>query len=187
MSKLSKVRALLGRPNYHPSFDFYKKIREEIIDTLRFGKKKKELLDFLSDISDGKKKSRYRNLVDGLLKFLGRKKIGWFDPPSATWSYKDLRIKMNPELGLEINGEKYITKLYFKDTPLQKKDIKVLLWMMHQTLCQGIFSGYKCALLDVEHGKIFPFVTDEPAIRALLEGEADYFIKLWHELEKKSA
>jgi hypothetical protein len=94
---------------------------------------------------------------------------------------------MNPELGLDLNGEKFIIKLYFKDTSLQRKDIKVLLWMMNQSLSKGIFSGYKCALLDVEKGKIFPFVEDDIELNALVEGEAEYFLKLWHQLDKKYA
>jgi len=186
ISKLTKVRSLVNRQAYHPSFDFYKKIREEIIENLKKGKKSIRL-DFITDIVDKKKQTRYNFLVKGFKKFIGRKEAVWFDPPATTWSYNDLLIKMNPEVGLSINGEKYIIKLYFKDTPLQKKDIKVLLSMMNQTLCTGLYTGLKCALLDVEKGKLFPYTGIDKSINTLLEAEADYFIRLWHDLEKKAA
>ena len=170
-SKLTKVLNLIGRQDYHPSFDFYKKLRDTIIDNLKSGKKKHELLDFVNEeITDRKKLNRYITLVEGLSRFLGRKKTLWFDPPTTIWSHKDLRIKMNPELGLDLNGEKFIIKLYFKDTSLQRKDIKVLLWMMNQSLSKGIFTGYKCALLDVEKGKFFSFKEDVSEIKLLVEG-----------------
>lgn len=187
ISKLTKVKALVNRPEYHPSFDFYKKLRDEIIDTLKLGKKKTDLLNLVSQVPDRKKHQRYQHLIERFTRFLGRKKIQWFNPPSTAWSYKDLGIKMNPELGLDINGEKFIIKLYFKDTPLKKKDIKVLLWMMTQSLCEGIFKGYKCALLDIEKGKIFEYEEDESSIISLVEGEADYFIRLWNDLIRRSA
>ncbi|MDZ7649279.1 MAG: hypothetical protein U5K54_20095 [Cytophagales bacterium] len=141
----------------------------------------------INELTDKKKHLRYTSLINSFTKFLGRKKIAWFNPPSNTWSYRDLNVKMNPEIGLNINGEKFIIKLYFKDSPLQKKDIKVLLWMMNLSLCNGIYTGYKCALLDIDKGKFFPFKEDNSSMLSLVEGEADYFIKLWRTLEKKSA
>lgn len=186
-SKAAKVRSIYDRAKYHPAFDFYKSIREEMVDHFKHHRKKGELFDFMDKVTDAKKKSRYLSLIKGYSKFIGRKKAIWFDPPSASWDYKDLRIKMNPEIGLILNSDKYIIKMYFKDSPLQPKDIKVLLWMMENSLCTGIFTGYKCALLDVESGKLHYKKSKDPSIHALLEGEAEFFLKLWHSLDKKSA
>jgi hypothetical protein len=94
---------------------------------------------------------------------------------------------MNPELGIILNDERYIVKLYFKDTPLYKGDITILLQMMENTLSVGLFKGYKCALLDVERSKLHYSKEQQPSISALVEGEAESFIRIWQELEKKSA
>lgn len=186
-SKSSKVREIFNRSEYHPSNDFYKSIREEIVDHLKNQRSKSEIYDFLDRMKHSRKLSRFLSLVNGYLKFIGRKKIQWIDPPNECWNYKDLRVKINPEIGLSLAGEKYLIKLYFKETPLEKKDVKVLLWMMEETLCQGIFKGYKCALLDVERSKLRYFKKSESPLSALIEGEAECFLKLWQSFERKSA
>jgi hypothetical protein len=127
------------------------------------------------------------NTDNEAIKFLGRKKTEWFQPPSTIWCYKELKVKMNPELGIILNNDKYIIKLYFKDTPIEKRYVDVLLWMMEQTLCDGIYKGYKCALLDVERSKLHYQKVTEPGLATILESEADYLLNLWNSLEKKSA
>jgi hypothetical protein len=186
MSKLSKVKSIFSRPDYHPSFDFYKKLREEFVNYIKGDRIKNDLYIFLTHQIQ-KKQTRFEPLINGYLKFLGRKKAEWFEPPTATWIYKDLNIKMNPELGVVLNGEKYIIKLYFKDSPLEKGDIAILLEMMESTLSTGIFTGYKCALLDIERSKLRYFKKKVPSVTALIEGEAESFIRIWQDLEKKSA
>jgi hypothetical protein len=186
-SKTSKVKSIFNRPDYHPAFDFYKKVREEIIENLKENKTKIDFGFFLEQNKSSKKYSRFESLVGGYLKFLGRKKFQWFDPPSATWKYKNLYVKMNPEMGIQIGDDKYIVKLYFKEIPLENKDLEVSLSMMSQTLCQGVFSGYKCAILDVERGKLIYKISKGQNIIPLMEGEAECFIKLWENFERKSA
>jgi hypothetical protein len=186
-SKSTKVKTIYTRPAYHPAFDFYRDLRAEIIENLKEKKKKHSVNEFLDQVKNSKKFSRYLPLMNGYLKFLGRKNFEWFSPPSASWIYKQLTIKMNPEIGISYGQEKFIVKLYFKETSLHNSDIKVLLWMMDSTLCQGIYNGYKCALLDVERGQLKYFKKKENMIPALIEGEAECFIKLWESLERKSA
>jgi hypothetical protein len=186
-SKTSKVKSIFNRPEYHPAFDFYKKVREEIIESLKENKTKIDFGLFLDQNKSSKKYSRFESLVRGYLKFLGRKKFQWFDPPSATWKYKNLYVRMNPEMGIQIGDGNYIVKLYFKEIPLENKDLEVSLSMMNQTLCQGIYHGYQCAILDVERGKLMHSNSHGRDIIPLMEGEGECFIKLWENFEKKSA
>lgn len=187
MPRLTKVQNLIDRPPYHPGFDFYKSLREVIVTHLRNGKDKKYLYSFLGAVSDVKKINRYNSLVKGYFKFLGRKKSNWFEPPAPFWTYKDLDVKINPELGLEFGGSKYLIKLYFKEEPLLKKDVQISLNMMAQTLCTGIYTGHTCALLDVERGKLHYAKAPDPRINVLIEGEAESFLRIWEGLIKKSA
>ena len=178
---------MIDRPPYHPSFDFYKSLREALIDHLKSGKSKKDLYHFLSLVSDLKKISRYNSLVQGYFKFLGRKKAKWFEPPSPIWTYKDLNVKINPEFGIEFGGKKYLVKLYFKEEALLKKDVQITLNMMTETLATGIYTGHICALLDIERGKLHYSIVPDTRIRALIEGEAESFLRIWQELARKSA
>jgi hypothetical protein len=186
LSKFSKVKSIFNRPEYHPAFDFYKNIREEFVDYVKLKKDKNDLYDFLN-YQHQRKHARFEVLINGYLKFLGRKNAEFFDPPTGFWQHKDLSIKLNPEMGININGERYIVKMYFKDIPLSKSSVNVLLWMMEGCLSTGIYTGYKCALLDVERSKLHYFKKPHPPIDALLEGESESFIRMWQSLEKKSA
>lgn len=115
LGKLSKVKSIFNRPGYHPSFDFYKKLREEFVSFTKLRKSKEELYSFVS-LQHLKKQTRFELLVHGYLKFLGRKKAEWIDPPTSLWTYKDLIIKINPELAVILNGEKYIINSTLKNS-----------------------------------------------------------------------
>lgn len=58
---------------------------------------------------------------------------------------------------------------------------------MQSALSVGLFSGYKCALLDVERGKLHHKREHDVSVNALLEAEAESFIKIWNSLEAQSA
>lgn len=186
-SKASKVKSIFQRPSYNPAFDFYKDLREEIIEVNFKNLGKEKLLEFLSGYSGSKKFKRYKSLLDGYLKFVGRKRTTWFTPQIAYWSYQNLSVKVNPEIGITVNGDSYLIKLYFKETPIKRDSIKLLLSMMENTLGSGIHTGYKCAILDVERGKLHYLKTKSPEITDLMNAEAEYFLKLWESLESKAA
>ena len=62
-----------------------------------------------------REKVNYPDVINGYKKFLGRKKLIWFQPPFKVWKIGELEIRLNPELGLEYNNQFYVMKLYFKD------------------------------------------------------------------------
>jgi hypothetical protein len=95
--RLTKVRRIKTRGEYHPSHDFWKLLREEIVDVHRRGAPKTELDDMVARITDAKKLARYPECVRAYKRFLGRKTVSWFDPPTAEWRPHSLRIRVNPE------------------------------------------------------------------------------------------
>jgi hypothetical protein len=177
--KLTKVRTVKNRPKYLPAFDYWRALREGIKEFHRKGARNKGDLDRVaSGVSDPTKHARYMAVLQEYKRFLGRKKIAWFDPPSLDWSYDGLIVRINPELGLRIDGVSYVVKLYFKKETLSRNRVAVVLDMMNAALA-GKGEDMRVAVLDVPAGKLITASGPSPQINALLESEAASFLQLW--------
>ena len=182
-SKFTVVNQIHSRDEYHPAFDFWKPLREGIIDFHKFDKDKSELDNILNELTDKKKINRYPLLIESYKTFIGRKKIEWFDPPFKEWKTNDLRVRLNPELGLDINGNLYIIKLYFKTDKLSQMKADLILLLMNTKLKKGDFKDATFAVLDVERNKLFEKTKLSKIHLSLLEGEALSFVNIWNSLE----
>lgn len=183
-SKFNVVNKIHSREPYRPAFDFWKALREGIIGIHQGNKDKSELDKVLLDLTDKSKINRYPALIESYKSFLGRKRIGWFEPPFIEWKKNDLRVKLNPELGLDINGRLYVIKLYFKSEQLSQMKADLILLLMNTKLKKGDFNDVTFAVLDVERKKIFEKTKLGETHLPLLDGEALSFISIWNSLEK---
>lgn len=161
---------------YHPSRDFYLKIREPIIEFHKNGLSIDYLENTVRNISDKNKKQNYPIVLNGYKKFLKNNHFDWFETTKATWIYNELKVKVNPELGLIDNGKKYLTKLYFKKDVLTEFKVKTIASLMYN--CIGKKS-LNMALIDTRNGRFIPLDRVNPDIDLLLQTEADVFIKLY--------
>lgn len=178
--KLTKVRAIKNRPDYEPAIDFWKQLREGLQAFHRTGGgDKAELDNIVSSLDNTRKIGRYSAAISGYKKFLGRKNIRWFRPPSDTWAFGDLAVKVNPELGLRIDGERHLVKLYFKDEAPTKNRLEVVSEMMRLVLSAKTAPNTKMAVLDVSKGKLYVQTIAIPQLGVLLEGEAAAFLRMW--------
>ena len=182
-SKFTVVNQIHSRDEYHPAFDFWKPLRDGIIDLHQNKKEKTELDKILNDLTDKKKIKRYPELIESYKSFLGRKKTEWFEPPFKDWEINDLRVKLNPELGLEINDKLYVIKLYFKSDNLSQMKADLILLLMNTYLKKGEFKSATFAVLDIERKKLFENTKLKKIHLPLLEGEALSFINIWNSLE----
>ena len=69
-SKMTKVKQIKKRDAYQPFADFYKGLREGIIETHEKGLPKKELNKIIDELTDPKKISNYKEAIEGYKKFL---------------------------------------------------------------------------------------------------------------------
>jgi len=182
-SKFTIVNQIHSRDEYHPAFDFWKPLREGIIDFHKFDKDKSELDNILNELTDKKKINKYPLLIESYKTFIGRKKIEWFDPPFKEWKTNDLLVRLNPELGLDINGNLYVIKLYFKADKLSQMKADLILLLMNTKLKKGDFKDATFAVLDVERNKLFEKTKLNKIHLSLLEGEAMSFVNIWKSLE----
>jgi hypothetical protein len=181
-TKLTKVKQIKNREDYSPATDFYKALREGIQEIHRNNGKKKELKSILDSVSDSKKIKNYTESIEGYKKFWGRKDPVWFEPPMKHWIVSELDVRINPELGLEIDGKKYLIKLYFKSDKLSKEKVTQVLTLMESELRNEVDSDVNMAILDVKNGKLFIKEDRDLTLLPLLKGEAMSFEIMWDDL-----
>lgn len=160
---------------YQPAFDFYKAVREAIVDLHETGKSKKALDAVLTGLKDPKKVAAYTSVVQGHRKFIGKNTMNWFDPPKAKWAGGGIDITINPELGLVIDGKEYVIKLYFKEEPLPKKNVPIITRLMEKSLSNGSGVSPIYAVLDVRRSRLHTPNKFPPGIDGFLAGEAGTF------------
>ncbi|MEP7219222.1 MAG: hypothetical protein ABI876_09910, partial [Bacteroidota bacterium] len=132
--KATKVLQVKDRPDYEPAFDFYKPLRDHIVETHRAGYDKKSISNVITGLTDPKKVKSYPDLVAGYKKWWGRKSIEWFNPPRDVYVSGSFEIIVNPELGLIVNGGRQIVKLYFKSEALSAFRIAIITDLMEYQL-----------------------------------------------------
>lgn len=176
--KATKVAQVKARPEYDPAFDFYKPLREGIVDIHRLSSGKTALGGLIIGITDAKKLRKYPRLIEGYKKWWGRKEFSWFAPPRTLFTMGKIDIIVNPELGLEYNNERHITKLYFKDEKLSKLRIGVITYLMKTCFQQLDSKGFKFDILDVGNSKLFTGQIDS-SLEPMLYAELAYISTLW--------
>src|SRR5580698_4667412 len=94
--KLSGVKEFKEH-RYDHLTDFYKPLREAIVDAHEKGKLDRALDDFLGTLTDERKRRIFPGLVQGYRKFLrSAGSMRWFTPPHSTLTAGDLEININP-------------------------------------------------------------------------------------------
>lgn len=162
---------------YQPAFDFYKAAREAIVTAHKNGNVTKALEGLLASLTDPKKVEPYAAIVQGHRKFIGRRTVQWFEPPTSTWTGGGIQVQVNPELGLVLDGTPHIVKLYFKAERLPKKNVAIVTRLMEKGLSKASGSA-TFAVLDVRRGLLHAQVGAGPGLDALLLGEAMSFASI---------
>jgi hypothetical protein len=175
--KLTKVREIATRARYSPAFDFWKTLREHIADFHRV----KAKFDFPLESIHAKKRRPYDGALLGYRKFLSRiEGSAFFEPPSERWTCSGLVVRVNPELGLCIDGKRYVVKLYFKNEEPTKHRLHAVLELMKISLKKGRFEDVIVAVLDVGSAKLTTPTKEDSGFLLLLQAEASAFMSMWN-------
>jgi hypothetical protein len=178
--KLSGVKEFKEH-RYDHLTDFYKPLREAIIDMHEKGKPDRALDDFLGTLTDERKRRIFPGLVEGYRKFL-RPGMKWFTPPHTTLPVGGLEININPELGFEIDGTPYLVKAYFRGEPLAQKRVATVLGLITAALGPGR-PGTVFAMLDVKNSRLRTLKSaPNPRLGLLIRGEAASFSTIYASL-----
>lgn len=159
--------------------DFYKPVREAIVEMHRTGVSDKCLDQFLGSLTDERRKRIYPSIVEGYRRFLSSAKITWFNPPAGTYPIGGVEININPELGLIIDGTPHLLKMYFRGEPLSSKRVQVVLNLLTASGLSASVPGCVFAMLDVRKARLHTLKTPNPRLNLLLRGEAASFSTIY--------
>lgn len=159
--------------------DFYKPLREAIVDMHEKGRSDRVLDDFLLTLTDERKRRIFPDLLAGYRKFLGSASMKWFTPPHTAMTVGDLEININPELGFEIGGTPHLIKTYFRGEPLAQKRVNVVLGLITAAL-GATRPGTVFSMLDVKNARVYTLKSaPNPRLGLLLRGEAASFSTIY--------
>lgn len=162
-----QIKARLDE-GYGVMTDYYKRFREGVIELHSSGRDKKDLGKIIGPLPEGKE-DNYAAMIAGHKKFLGSRTRTWFAPKKALWKHGSLEVAINPEIGLEWEGNRYLIKLYLKAEKPSKDRITCVLALMQQALKAP---ECKIGLLDVRNSKLYEFAPTMAGLVRLAESEA---------------
>jgi hypothetical protein len=183
-AKTNMVRKIKYQEDYHPSFDYWKQLREGIIKYHEQGLE----LDFFTSLVEGvdpKKKPNYIEAIKQYKKFLRNKDVVWFDPGKASWLGNELNVRASSELGLIIDGEPHIIKLYLKgkNEKIDKRTIKTALTLLNTATYEKTYNfNVNRSVLNLQKNKFFTDNTVNADKLIALESEATQFMYIWNKI-----
>jgi hypothetical protein len=177
--KITKIAHVKQRPDYSPAADFYKRLREAIVDAHRNSGGKSLIRTVANGQSDRKKKKHYPPVAKAYTSWWGRKNLVWFVPPRKVWKTGSVELRVNPELGLEVNGKPHVIKLYFKPDKLAKNRAEMIAYLMEQQLRRNTGNGVAFSVLDVRRKNLMTLTTPPKRLGALLQGELAALEAMW--------
>src|SRR3954462_10658852 len=177
--KATKVAENKNRNPYQPATDFYKPLRDGLVELHKAGKDRSALAELLGGIQDQKKLTNYPSALDGYYKWWGKKTIEWFDPPRNLYGHAGVDVAVNPELGLIVDGTRFVIKLYLKADPLSKLRVDLVTVLMEIALRPKCKPGDALALLDMRRSKLFTVSAPIKPTRAVIDAELSYVAALW--------
>jgi len=177
--KATKVRQVKERPEYEPAFDFYKALREHIVENHRTNGGKAAVSDAMKSLTDPKKIGSYPEVLNAYKKWWGRKNLDWFNPPRDVYANGGFDIILNPELGLEINGERHIIKMYLKSDALTTFKTELIIDLLEHQLRSRAAPTDNFSVLDVRRSKLFFNGPHAPASLPIVNAEIAYIASIW--------
>lgn len=180
-TKLTKVRQLKDRPPYSPQTDYYKTVREGIVEMHRESRPVEALLRVCHNLPPNKQQN-YPVVVNAYQKFCKQAKPRWFAPCSGTWQYDDLSVRLNPEVGLFIDDTPHIIKLYFKHDKISRDKVGSILQLLEKEFAGEKARGVRFGILDVHRSKLLIRNPGDRDLMPLLYGEANSLQTIWKSL-----
>jgi hypothetical protein len=177
VTQITKVKRRRGK-GYTPACDFYKKLRERIVKTHRENRPASDLSFLMHDVKDGKKRTNYPQTISAYQSWCasrwGNKKLTWFSPPKSEYERNGIGVSVNPELGLECEGKRYIIKLYLRKEPISRLKTEIINELLGSTLEPQCKHKEVFGVLDVKHAKFYPFDHSDSKAHAKIDAELDY-------------
>jgi hypothetical protein len=183
-SRVSCVRRIKNQPGYHPAMDFWKQLRDTIRE-LHIKGHPIDSLPKLMPVINERKKNLYSEAIKNYVKLIRKHQIDWFEPGKSHWSTNGLLVRTSPELGLIIDNQPRLVKLYFKGhgEKATKRNISETLTMMSTSEFQHSHTEAIVSVISIAQSRMFQ--SDRaPTFDNLLalKSDAEQFTFIWNQL-----
>lgn len=132
---------------------FYAPVLGAIQDMHRMGCPTAALDNFLSDRKDLRERRIFPKVISGYKRFTRSARVTWFEPPMRDWQCGPLTVRVDPDLGLLIDGRPHAIKLHFGGAPIEPQ--RAMLYSQILTMALGgTWPGMTMATLDVRRAKL---------------------------------
>jgi hypothetical protein len=105
--------------------------------------------------------------------------VEWSEPPRRLYRSSGIEVIVNPELCLSFGREKHVIKLYFKEEPLDRFKVEVILSLMEHVLRPNCAKDVIMSVMDARRAKLFPWRPSSRSRMALVDAELAYIASLW--------
>lgn len=175
--KVNKIKKEKHRPPYQPAQDFYKQLREAIIECHENTLGLPHIIKVANNCPNPERRPKYQSLAKGYVKWA--KSIGgsWIKPSRRKFLSSGVEIVVNPELGLSNGSSEMLIKLYFNQEALTQTRANFMLALMAATDQRNIFDKY--VVLDVRKSKAFQFTGNLSLYLQACQAEAAYISAIW--------
>ena len=182
LSKVRTVGAARRESNlpYDPQRDFYKRLREAALSFSRGQLSESTFQDLPKTLSDKKKRTNFPPAIDAWIAWHSRVGGEFFLPPRGEYGSGELRVTVNPEIGIRFSKANLAIKCWFKTDAVPKARLKYVL----ATMRFGLPTNYSgdVGILDVRRGILHKAGKLDSDLAILLHGEATGFMAIWDAL-----
>ncbi len=154
-ARISVVRNIKEN-DYSPAVDYWLDLRKAI-NKFSEGKINIEELNNVVDSVSLRKKANYRKAINRFAHFIEKNNVSFFPVNKSFWSYEDLIVSASPELGMFINNEKFLVKIFYN---IKKPEEKVTKRNIMPTLSllnianKASEQSQQVGLLNLQNGKL---------------------------------
>lgn len=177
--KVAQIKAI--KQDHDERFsDFYRPVREAIVDMHTKGLDTIVLDDLLASLVDPRERRIFPKVVEGYKKFLRSGRITWFEPPMRDYPLGPISVHTAPELGLLIDEKPHAIKMYLRGDPISPERIQIINHLLASAMGTA-WPGTTFAVLDVRRARLYP-CRPKSETGLLLKAEALSFESLWSAL-----
>lgn len=180
-SRITHVRdaKAMYTAGYDPARDYWRGLRQGIVDMHKRAMPHEHLVA-VGQSQKVRKQSNYFSAASMYITWLEKQSVkGFFEPPDGLWTYEQLQVLINPEVGLVVSGKKVLVKLYFKAEKPTPRRLDETLCLLQQSFPK---TDALCGILDVRRGRLFTSESGVPDLMPLVIGDAASFIAMWDSL-----
>lgn len=185
-ARINCVDNIKNGPEYFPGLDYWKQLRDAIKITLKNGDNISNILSTVNSVKEDKR-ANYLRVANKMIHFINQHEVEYFETGHAFWEFEDeLSVSASPELGLKIDGERYLLKNYYKkpnsNSKVTKSNIKSTLTLMSLAKYDFDANTSKLAVLNLQNGKLSTADPVSVPTKLALNIDAQNFINIWNAL-----